>query len=77
MMTPTPPDLTAQSAALRRLLATGLPQSALADFMYLEAWERHPAPGVAAARRVAQIRRAYPDLAAAIRREVGGRDEGH
>jgi hypothetical protein len=44
--------------------------SAVADLLFLEAWERDPAPGPAAARRVGQIRRANPNLARAIRQEI-------
>lgn len=39
------------------------------DLLFLERWELCPEPGLAAARRVAQLRRANPDLAAAIRAE--------
>jgi hypothetical protein len=70
MMTHSPVDKIARTQALRQLLSKGLPDSAVADLIYLEAWEREPAPGVAAARRVGQIRRAQPTLAAAIRREL-------
>lgn len=41
------------------------------DLLFLEAWERAPVPGVGAALRVTQIRRANPELAEAIRRELG------
>jgi hypothetical protein len=40
------------------------------DLLYLERWELHPLPGSAAALRVSQIRRANPELAAAIRDEL-------
>ncbi len=70
MMTNSPVDKLAQTQALRELLSQGLPDAAIADLIYLEAWERDPAPGVAAARRIGQIRRAQPALAAAIRREL-------
>ena len=39
------------------------------DLLFLERWELCPEPGVAAARRAAQLRRANPGLAAAIRAE--------
>ncbi|HVE23509.1 MAG TPA: hypothetical protein VNC39_16175, partial [Acidocella sp.] len=39
--------------------------------LFLELWERAPTPGPAAALRVQQIRRANPELAAAIRHEIG------
>ena len=41
------------------------------DLLFLEAWERAPVPGAGTALRVAQIRRANPELAEAIRRELG------
>ena len=40
-----------------------------ADLLFLERWELCPEPGLAAVRRAAQLRRANPDLAAAIRAE--------
>ncbi len=39
------------------------------DLLFLERWELCAEPGVAAARRAAQLRRANPHLAAAIRAE--------
>ncbi|MCQ8242119.1 hypothetical protein [Rhizosaccharibacter radicis] len=42
----------------------------MADLMFLENWERDPAPDIAASLRASQIRRANPDLAAAIRSEL-------
>ena len=41
-----------------------------ADLWFLENWESNPAPGTAAALRVGQIRRANPQLAEEISREV-------
>jgi hypothetical protein len=38
--------------------------------LFLERWEICPLPGSAAALRVSQIRRANPELAAAIRSEL-------
>ncbi len=70
MTGPGSPNPTAQTAALRRLLARPMADSAVADLLFLEAWERDPAPGPAAARRVGQIRRANPNLARAIRQEI-------
>ena len=55
--------------ALRRALATSC-ETAAADLRFLEAWEADPRPGAGAALRVNQIRRANPDLAAAIRSEL-------
>ena len=43
------------------------------DLIYLESWEHAPQPGSVAALRVAQLRRANPALAAAIRAELRGR----
>jgi hypothetical protein len=42
----------------------------LADLLFLERWEIAPIPGSAAALRVSQIRRANPDLVAAVRAEL-------
>lgn len=39
------------------------------DLLFLERWELCAEPGLAATRRAAQLRRANPDLAAAIRAE--------
>ncbi len=39
------------------------------DLLFLERWELCPEPGLAAARRATQLRRANPALAAAIRAE--------
>ncbi len=56
--------------ALRRRMAEGMDRSFAADLLFLERWEISPAPGSGAALRVSQIRRANPELAAAIRAEV-------
>ena len=62
------------SAARRALASFGDSRSASellsADLWFLENWESNPAPGTAAALRVGQIRRANPQLAEEIRREV-------
>ncbi len=62
------------SAARRAMAGFGDGQSASAllgaDLWFLENWESDPAPGTAAALRVGQIRRANPQLAEEIRREV-------
>ena len=60
----------ATTRALQRVLAKTLPRSAVLDFLFLEQWERDPMPGPASALRIKQIRRANPDLAAAIRLEA-------
>ena len=62
----------AQTEALRRVLAQPLPSSAIADFLFLEAWEREPSDRPGTPLRVGQIRRANPILAAAIRAEISG-----
>lgn len=56
--------------ALRLRLAEGMDRSFAADMLFLERWEISPAPGSGAALRVSQIRRANPELAAAIRAEI-------
>ncbi len=61
-----------QTQVVRHLVAQGLPDSAAADLMFLEGWERDPAPDLAAVRRAGQIRRAQPGVAAAIRLELDG-----
>lgn len=71
-MQPTPAD-PPRTEAVQRALAGGVDGAYAADLLFLEAWERDPVPGAGAARRVAQIRRANPALAEAIRREVNGR----
>jgi hypothetical protein len=59
-----------QTAAVRRAIAAAPDHTTLADFLFLERWEMAPIPGVAAALRVTQIRRANPELAAAVRAEI-------
>jgi hypothetical protein len=56
---------------LRRALAAIDNDDHAADLLFLEQWEMHPLPGAAMALRISQIRRANPELAAAIRAEVG------
>ena len=56
---------------LRRVLSDIHDRNHVADLLFLERWEMHPLPGAAMALRVSQIRRANPELAAAIRAEVG------
>jgi hypothetical protein len=41
--------------------------------LFLESWEASPSPEVAAVLRVAQIRRANPELAHAVRGELAER----
>jgi len=65
------PDLSAAwTAALRGALHRIHDRTARTDLLFLERWEMAPQPGTALALRVQQIRRANPELAAAIRAEV-------
>jgi hypothetical protein len=64
------------TATLRRVISSTRDQRLAEDFLFLELWERTPTPGPAAALRVQQIRRANPELAAAIRHEVGKAAQG-
>jgi hypothetical protein len=56
--------------ALLRALRFVRDENSAADLMFLEHWELSPIPGVAAALRASQLRRANPELAAEIRAEV-------
>ena len=58
---------------VRSVLGTPLSLSEIEDLLFLEAWERNPAPGLGAVRRAGQIRRANPEVAAAIRSELATR----
>jgi hypothetical protein len=65
------PDFSrAQTVAVQRALAQARDHTAMADLLFLERWEIAPVPGAAAALRVLQIRRANPELAAAVRAEI-------
>jgi hypothetical protein len=56
--------------AVRQALQ-GVRNSAIeADLLFLEAWEMHPSSHLGATLRASQIRRANPDLAAAIDAEL-------
>jgi hypothetical protein len=68
-VTPLHPILAA-TAALRRALSQVRDPNTIDDLLFLERWEMRPMPNTAAVLRVKQIRRANPDLAAAIRAEV-------
>ena len=61
------------TAALQRLLPAIRDSASAADLLFLERWEMCPLPGAAAALRISQIRRANPELAAAIRAELADR----
>lgn len=66
----TMPHLGPRTAAVRLALERVRGDAAIADLMFLEAWEASPTPEVSAVLRVAQIRRANPDLADAVRGEL-------
>jgi hypothetical protein len=68
-----PPAILAATLALRRVLSQVRDPNTIADLLYLERWEIRPLPSPAAVLRIKQIRRANPDLAAAIRAELAGK----
>jgi hypothetical protein len=59
-----------RTEAVRALMARMKDPALLADLLFLERWEADPAHGAGSVMRVAQIRRALPDLAAAVRAEI-------
>lgn len=63
----------AATAALRHVLTQLRDPYAIDDLLFLESWEIRPLPSTADVLRIKQIRRANPDLAAAIRAEVTGK----
>jgi hypothetical protein len=69
---PTMPDWPV-TRALRQHLPRIADDTARTDLLFLERWEMASRPDVAAMLRAAQIRRANPELAAAIRAEVATR----
>jgi hypothetical protein len=56
--------------AVREVMRSANNPAMLADLLFLERWEAMPSPGMGSVLRAAQIRRANPDLAAKVRREV-------
>ncbi len=66
------------SSTVRNAVSQSDDQRLADDLLFLERWEICPVFGSAAALRVSQIRRANPELAAAIRCELapGYRAEG-
>ena len=66
----TPVATEIHTEALRRALRSVRDAFSAADLILLENWEMSPIPGVAAALRAGQLRRANPELAAEIRAEV-------
>jgi hypothetical protein len=64
------------TVAVRQALQ-GTNNSALeADLLFLEAWEMHPSSNLGATLRASQIRRANPELAAAIDAELKSAPSG-
>jgi len=55
---------------VRRALGVAHDNATIDDLLFLERWEISPTPGTAGALRVSQIRRANPELAAAVRAEI-------
>jgi len=66
------PAARACTKTIARALASTHSHTASADYLFLEAWERTASPDLAGLLRVAQIRRANPELAAALRAELAG-----
>ncbi len=65
-----PNALAPLTAAARAALRGDRGRAMLAALLFLERWEMAPVPGAAAALGVSQIRRANPELAAAVRAEI-------
>jgi hypothetical protein len=57
--------------AVARVLLTVSDPITRSDLLFLEAWEIHRPRDLCATLRATQIRRANPDLVAAIERELG------
>jgi hypothetical protein len=66
-----------RTAAVRRALQSAHCDATIADLLFLEAWEASPTPEVGAVLRIAQIRRANPELARAVRGELAERARSH
>ena len=60
----------AQTHAVRQALQGVNNYQIEADLLFLEAWEMHPSSHLGVTLRASQIRRANPDLAAAIGAEL-------
>ncbi|MGA3403049.1 MAG: hypothetical protein ABSC95_27885 [Acetobacteraceae bacterium] len=75
MMQSAAPRLEARTAAVRRAPERVRCRTAVADLLVLEAREASPTPEVATVLRIAQIRRANPELADAVRGELAGRGQ--
>jgi len=65
-----------QTEAVRCALRSTRSEAAAADLLFLEYWEMRRTSDIAATLRASQIRRANPDLAAAIHAELAGRSGG-
>ncbi len=65
-MTRKPPFTDAVRQALQNANSSRLAE----DLLFLEAWEMHPSSNLGVTLRASQIRRANPDLAAAIHAEL-------
>ena len=63
----------AVTRAVSRVLLTVSDPRTRSDLLFLEAWEIHRPRDLGATLRATQIRRANPDLVAAIERELGNR----
>ncbi len=59
-----------RTEAVRRALRAAPDDTAVSDLLFLEAWEMQPPRDIASTLRAAQIRRANPLLAEAIRAEL-------
>lgn len=73
MMQTTTSPLEPRTAAVRQALQHARTDTAVADLLFLEAWEASPTPEVGAVLRIAQIRRANRQLADAVRDELAAR----
>ncbi len=62
-----------ETEAARRALSMTQDTALASDLLFLEAWERQAPLDIAATMRAGQIRRANPQLAEAIRAELGTR----
>jgi len=65
-----PQGVRALTDVVRRALGDAHDRATIDDLLFLERWELSPTPGTAGALRVSQIRRANPELAAAVRKEI-------
>lgn len=69
-MAPPTRESAPRTVAVRRALEQAHCDAAVADLLFLESWEASPSGEVAAVLRVAQIRRANPQLAKEVRGEL-------